>query len=347
MLASPREVTRTPSRRASSRTRPSLPWPVEPMMAKPVPALPRDADKYAYEFKWDGYRTLLFVQDGKVRVQSRNLRDVTGEYPELAHLAEVVPADQALLDGEVVVLDGQGMPSFQRLQNRAGFRGPKVMAPITFIAFDLLWLEGKDLRRGAWEQRRQLLEALELEGPGLLVPPSSRDGEELLEAAQRLGMEGVVAKRLDSVYEDGRRSGAWQKVKLLRRQEFVIGGYTLGEGMRRGSLGALLIGYYEGKRLRFAGRVGTGFTDQVLRQLRQRLKPLEQDASPFSEAVPEDVENVFVAPRLVCEVEFREWTDEGILRQPSYKGLRADKAPREVVREPVGEADADSKSKED
>lgn len=316
---------------ASSHGRTAPPWPLPPMLAK-LGAMPRDAAAHAYEFKWDGYRTVLVVEQGRARVQSRSLRDVTREYPELQGIAQALGQRQALLDGEIVVLGEEGLPSFQALQNRAGFAGPREPAVVSYLAFDVLWLDGRSLVDLPYAERRKALEGLDL-GEGAWVPPAQRDGETVLHASRELGLEGVVAKRLDSPYEPGKRSGAWVKVKNILRQEFVIGGWTPGEGSRKG-LGALLLGYHEGRALRYAGKVGTGFTDATLKTLAQLLAPLRRDACPFEGGeLPEHA--VFVEPRLVCEVAFAQWTHEGILRQASFKGLRSDKDAKDVVREEV------------
>lgn len=304
------------------------------MLAKPG-QMPTRAEDYAYEFKWDGYRTLLFADKGRAHVLSRRVRDVTGEFPELQEVAAALPRKRVILDGEIVVLDEQGRPSFERLQGRAGFHAPKdaASAPVVFLAFDLLWQDGRSLLREPYTVRRAALEKLGLKTDRAWVPPAYDDGAAVLQASRDLGLEGVLAKRRTSLYEAGQRSGAWVKVKLLKRQEFVVGGYTPGEGARGKSLGALLVGYYEDGALRFAGRVGTGFTEAMLKHLLAELAKLRVAKSPFAPnpLIPKD--SVFVQPKLVAEVAFAEWTRDGVLRQPSFQGLRSDKAPDEVVKE--------------
>lgn len=311
-------------------------WPVEPMMAKPVQAMPRDAERYAFEFKWDGYRTLLFCDGGAARVQSRNLRDVTGEFPELQAVAEALGPRHAVLDGEIVVLNANGRPDFGALQRRAGFGpapGPKLRVAVDFIAFDLLGLDGRSLMAEPYEARREALLGLGLPREAAWVPPSAPDGESVLEASRSLGLEGVVAKRLGSRYEPGLRSGAWLKVKNVKRQEFVVGGWLPGEGGRRGRIGSLLVGTYDGGTLVYAGSVGSGFTDKTLRELQALLEPLEVEACPF--APDEEILRAsrFTEPRLVAEVQYSGWTHDDHLRHPSFKGLRHDKDPKSVVRE--------------
>jgi bifunctional non-homologous end joining protein LigD len=309
------------------------------MLAKPG-TLPRPADAYAYEFKWDGYRTLLFADRGQARVQSRNLHDVTANYPELQSVARALGARRAVLDGEIVVLDARGRPDFAALQQRAGFGpGPALaaqQAPVTYFGFDLLWLDGRSLMRQPYAARRAALEGLGLEDPALWVPPAELDGEAAQAASRKLGLEGIVAKRLDSPYEPGQRSGAWVKVKNVHRQEVVVGGWTPGEGGRKGALGALLVGTYEDGALVYAGRVGTGFTAQTLTRLQPELARRARSTSPFAARHPDMPDEVrWVRPALVCEVQFTSWTRDGLLRHASFKGLRSDKDPRDVRREEV------------
>lgn len=247
----------------------------------------------------------------------------------------------AVLDGELVAFDEKGRPSFGTLQQRIGV-GDEASArrrardhPVVYMLFDVLHLEGRDVTREPWRARRERLDALELQGDAWRTPRFYEGGgPTMLDATRAQGLEGLVAKRADSAYEPGRRSGAWIKVKNSLRQEVVVGGWTQGEGRRAGQLGALLVGYRDDAgRLLFAGKVGTGFTEATLDDLARRLAPLARPTSPFEggAAVPRDAH--FVEPRLVAEVEFTEWTQGGTLRHPSFKGLRADKDPRDVVKE--------------
>jgi bifunctional non-homologous end joining protein LigD len=319
-----------------------MPDQLEPMKAT-LSKLPADDAAYGYEIKWDGVRAIAFCEVGRLRLQSRNLRDVTAQYPEVAALARELGSREAILDGELVAFDEHGRPSFQRLQRRmhlaseAAVRRRARETPVTYVIFDLLYLEGRLLIGLPYERRRELLEELELEGPSWQVPAYHRgDGAALLAASRERGLEGVVAKRLSSHYRPGTRSREWLKIKNVRSQEVVIGGWLPGKGRRQGEIGALLVGYREDadgdRRLRYAGKVGTGFDAADLRLLAKALEPLRRADSPFARRQPERGA-VFVEPRLVAEVEFNEWTDAGTLRHPSYKGLREDKDPGEVVRE--------------
>ncbi|MDQ1438238.1 MAG: bifunctional non-ous end joining protein LigD [Acidimicrobiaceae bacterium] len=302
----------------------------------------READ-WAFEIKWDGVRALCYVADGELRMESRNLLDITPRYPELAGLA-TTPAlarRNAILDGEVVAFDADGRPSFGLLQsrmhlaNQADVRQRMVDTPVVLMLFDLLWLDGESLMGLPWTERRAALDGLALDDPAFRISTAwPGEGAGLVAASRERGLEGVMAKRMDSVYEPGRRSRCWLKIKNVNRQEMVIGGWLPGEGNRTGRLGALLIGYYEGDDLRFAGKVGTGFNDKTLQEMAERLAPLARDTSPFADKVPWKQAR-YVQPELVADVEFTEWTGNGTLRHPSYKGLRADKSPREVVREPL------------
>ncbi len=309
-----------------------------------------DGDGWAFEPKWDGMRILAAVGDRDggadgggepgITLTTANGHDATVRFPELEPLASAV-GTAAVLDGEVVVLDGE-RPSFARLQHRihvadeADARRRAADAPVTYVVFDLLHLDGHELVTLPWEARRQLLEELVEPGPHWVVSTVTADGTALFEAARRAGMEGVVAKRVDSAYEEGRRSGAWRKVKVRRRQELVVGGWTRGAGNRSGMLGALLVGHYEAGRLRFAGGVGTGFDDAELVRLGALLAARSRDTCPFDPPPPDPTarDAQWVDPDLVVEVEFAEWTAEGRLRHPAYVGQRTDRDPATVVREP-------------
>lgn len=319
-----------------------LPGVIEPMKAT-LARLPEDDENWAYEIKWDGVRALAYCEPGHLRLVTRNGKEVAHRYPEIRGMLEQLGAREALLDGELVAFDEEGRPSFQRLQRRihvesdAAIRRLRESTPVTYMAFDLLHLDGRSLMGLPYEERRAKLEALELAGERWQTPAYHRgDGAALLEASRKQGLEGIIAKRLGSAYVPGKRTRDWLKVKNVRGQEVVIGGWVPGKGRREGELGALLVGYFErdGKqrRLRYAGKVGTGFDASELRMLRERLAPLERDTSPFEGRQPEKGAT-FTEPELVCEVEFAEWTRAGTLRHPSYKGLREDKAARDVVRE--------------
>lgn len=312
-----------------------MPDPVAPMLAT-TGAYPDDPESWAFEMKWDGIRALARLHDGGVTVRSRNLADITAQYPELQELATLLPGRDALLDGEIVAPVPGKQPSFQRLQARFGVTGKAAVrqkmedVPIVYVVFDVLHLDGHDLTLLPYEERRAVLESLRIRGARCQTPPVViGDGRGLLAIP---GGEGVVAKRLGSAYERGARSAAWRKIKRQRRQELVVGGYTHGKGARRGAIGSLMMGHYDDEgRLHYAGNVGTGFTEKMLEEIERRLKPHVRDASPF--AGPVDKPGVFVEPLLVAEVEFTEWTRDGHLRHPSFKGFRFDKDPRDVRRE--------------
>jgi bifunctional non-homologous end joining protein LigD len=319
-----------------------VPEGIEPMKAT-LGELPKDEDAYGYEIKWDGVRAIAYCSGGRVRLESRNLRDITAQYPEVRALGRQLGARDAVLDGELVALDEADRPSFQRLQRRMHLGDDAVIrrrareVPVTYMLFDLLYLDGESTMPLPFEERRERLEGLELVGDRWQTPSYHRgDGGALLAATAKRGLEGIVAKRLDSPYLPGRRTTAWVKVKNARAQEIVIGGWVPGKGRRETMIGALLVGYYEDGELRYAGKVGTGFTEDDLRRLAALLEPLRRSDSPFTGRQPPK-DSVFAEPRLVAEVEFNEWTATGTMRHPSFKGLRDDKDPRDVVREePAG-----------
>ena len=303
---------------------------VVPMKAVTGP-LPSEAedDGWGYEIKWDGYRTIAFVDDGEVRLQSTNLLDLTPRWPELSGLPEGVHAARAVLDGETVVLAPDGTPRFELLQRHE--------IPVTYVVFDVLSIDGNDTTGLPYEDRRRLLTELVTPGDHWFVPAHQiGGGRELLAAARDRSLEGIVAKRLGSTYQPGKRSPAWRKVKVRREQELVIGGWTKGGGNREDVFGSVLLGYYDDGALRYAGAVGTGFDRRLLESLQQKFAELATDTCPFDPPPPTAVRRTarWVRPELVCEVAFAEWTFEGIVRQASFLGLRDDKDPREVVREP-------------
>jgi len=284
------------------------------------------AAQWAFEGKFDGYRMLVEVNHGTLRLKTRNGRDVTREYPQLQPLASLFPGHHVVLDGEAVALDSDGIPNFTEMQNRA--RSER----IEFWAFDILYLDGGSLLRAKYRDRRRLLETF-AEGTRLIVPPLlDGDGPEALAYSRKRKWEGVVAKKWDSTYQPGRRSSAWIKDKNWNTQEAVIGGWRKGEGGRSSGIGALLLGIPEGDGLRFIGRVGTGFTEKDLLALKKILAPLHTDASPFHPALPrpETKDVTYVRPELVGEVRYGEMTSDGRLRHPSWRGLRNDKVPAEV-----------------
>jgi bifunctional non-homologous end joining protein LigD len=335
-----------------ARDRDPFPENLVPMLAR-LSTLPRDDGKWAVEVKWDGIRAIAYCRPGRVQLQTRNLNDVTAQYPEVRRISRALGARDAVLDGELVAFDENGRPSFERLQQRIHNTDENVVRrrmkthPVVYVVFDLLHLDGEDLNREPYTRRRELLEGLELAGDAWQTPGYSvGHAKELLAASRAQGLEGVMLKRTDSTYSPGNRTGAWLKVKNVSRQELVIGGWTPGEGRRKNHVGALLVGYFErdgGKPvLRYAGKVGTGFKAADLTAIAARLAPLERKTSPFAAGPKPPKGARFVEPRLVAEVEFREMTNEGMLRHPAYKGLREDKAASEVVLEratdPQGES---------
>jgi len=314
-----------------------------PMLATAASELPPDPDgAWAYELKWDGVRALAYLRDGTIRLESRNLNDITPRYPELHGLADACPGCALVLDGEVVAFDAEGRPSFSLLQTRMHLTGERNVAarvgtaPLAFLIFDVLHIDGRSTRDLAWAERRPLLEGLELNGPGWQTPKAhvgAGIGPAVLEASKAGSLEGVIAKRTSSLYTPGRRSRDWLKIKNTCRQEFVVGGWLPGAGNRTGRIGALLAGYHdEAGTLRFAGKVGTGFTDAELTRLGAQFAERPRADSPFADKVPYR-EARFLEPDLVMEIEFTEWTHTGTLRHPSYKGLRDDKPAAAVVRE--------------
>jgi bifunctional non-homologous end joining protein LigD len=313
-----------------------MPEHVVPMMAR-LSDLPKHDRDYGFEVKWDGVRAIAYCEDGRVRLESRNLRDVTKQYPELSKLGRELGSRRAVLDGEIVALDEQGRPDFQRLQPRMHVVSESTIrrrvsdTPVVYMIFDVLWLEGHLTMPLPYTERRKRLEGLDLNGDYWRTPAYHvGDGKAMLKASKEQGLEGVVAKRLDSRYEPGSRSGAWLKIKNKLRQEFVIGGWLPGEGGRSNTLGSLAVGYYEDGRLRYAGNVGTGFTQRTLADVLAELKKRERPDSPFEGRQPPKGTR-FVEPELVAEVEFRAWTKTRTLRQPSFKGLRDDKNARDVI----------------
>ena len=319
-----------------------------PMLA--VAGAPLDpAERWSVEMKWDGVRALCRVADGRVTLTSRNGLDLTPTYPELQALAAQVHADRAVLDGEVVALDDRGRPAFSRLQQRMGLtRSADVErarrgAPVRLFLFDVLQVEGHDVLAAPLADRRDLLERLVEPGGPIEVPPvvATAAGDDLpgavdgaMATSGALGLEGVVVKRADSPYRPGARSGDWVKRKHERQQEVVVAGWRPGSGRREGGIGSLLLGVHEDGALRDVGRVGTGFSDADLDGIAARLRPLERTTSPLTGVPRADASDAhWVTPSLVGEVRFAEWTDDGRLRQASWRGFRPDKRAGDVVRE--------------
>ena len=301
-------------------------------------------DDWAYEMKWDGYRAIASIRgrgdDREVSFRSRNNLDMTVTFPELAALLDCVDGD-AVLDGEIVALDDNGRPSFERLQQRSGLTKPgeveaaRKKQAVQYFVFDALQLGSDSLVNLPYDQRRDRVEAAIRErGPVKVPGDAGSDLAKALATSKRLGLEGVMAKRRDSPYREGKRSRDWIKLKHTSTQEVVIGGWRPGKGARADTIGSLLLGIPEGDTLRYVGRVGTGFSDSELTKLRARLDRMSRQSSPFGDVPREDARDArWVTPTLVGEVEFAETTSEGRLRAPAWKGWRPDKNPEDVVLE--------------
>jgi bifunctional non-homologous end joining protein LigD len=319
-----------------------MPSTFAPMLATPATERPRHGE-WAYELKWDGIRAIAFVDGGRARFTNRRGGDITARYPELRALGRAMGSTRAILDGEIVSIDpATGRPDFHRIQQRMHVDGEHRIRklseelPVTYIVFDLVWFDGHSLVPEPYEERRARLLALGLTGPNWQTPPHEvGDGAATEDVSRQFGLEGIVAKALGRAYEPGRRSTAWLKIKHGRRQELVVGGWMPGEKGRTGSVGSLLVGYYaddEPDVLVYAGRVGSGLTQADVARYDRELPEIERATSPFERGdVPRGAR--FVAPRLVVEVKFTEWTPNGAIRQPVWLGDRDDVEPKTVRRE--------------
>jgi bifunctional non-homologous end joining protein LigD len=318
-----------------------MPQSIHPMLATLVDE-PFTDPEWLFEVKWDGYRALAFLRNGRARLVSRNQNDLTAQYPELHGLASVIGADSAILDGEIVALDEQGRPSFSQMQQRAGMTGgqrhaPKAGIPVQYYAFDLLYVEGYDLTRVDLEARKNLLSEILIRGERVRYSEHFDDGLQLFEAARSQKLEGIVAKRRKSCYET-KRSREWLKVKITRRVECVIGGYTDPKGSRE-HFGSIVLGLYDDSgRLIHIGQAGSGFTEASHRQMWKLLQERQTNRSPFFGKVEALRRVHWVKPELVVEIKFTEWTHEtdagGVkMRAPVYEGLRFDKPAKECVLE--------------
>ena len=301
-----------------------------------------DADLWSYENKWDGVRAVAYVGGGELKLYSRNGNDITASYPELIELTMLLADHEAILDGEIVACKKPGVPSFSLLQRRMNLVSLPEIArlrdeiPVEYYAFDLLSLNGVSLLNKKYADRRLLLEAAGIDGDRCRVPPVL-DGTaaDALQRTRTRGLEGVVAKRRDSVYRPGKRTRSWLKVKNFNDLEVIIGGWKPGNGARAGTLGSLLVGVPDGGGLRYAGKVGTGFDEAALQHLMSVLEPLRRRTSPFQDVVPaaERKDAIWVSPELVGEVTFAEWTDTNRIRASSWRGLRPDKDAAELLAE--------------
>ena len=333
-------------KRATSKSKlkqPEFIWPMNALLTESVPA----RGNWLYEIKWDGYRAVAVKTGRQTQLYSRRYRLVTEDFPEIARAISRIPDERFTLDGEIVALNEDGRASFQLLQNFRQHSAADQRNVIYYYAFDLLNSQGRDLTNLPLTARKELLERLLRGVPDPIRFSASLPGDphQLLEHARHQGLEGLIAKRADSVYEPGRRTGAWIKLKITLEQEFVIGGYTAPQGSRP-HFGAVLVGHYEGDKLIFVSRVGTGFNTKTLGELHQMFQRLRTDRPPFSNVpsrragrfgggltAAEMRRCTWLQPKLVAQVRFTEWTDEGGIRHPVFLGLRDDKPPRDVVRE--------------
>jgi bifunctional non-homologous end joining protein LigD len=314
-----------------------MPRLIEPMMASLRRGLPHDDGRYGWEFKWDGVRAIAYVDGGHIRLLSRTGRDITETYPELAVLAREAGAP-VIVDGEIIAIR-DGRPDFGLLQSRMHARHPPGHlireVPVQLYLFDLLHHDGQSLLPAPYTRRRERLAELALDaGPVRTTPWYPGGAADVLAASLANALEGVVGKPLASAYHPGQRRD-WIKIKNIRHQEVIICGWKPGQGRRADTIGSLLVGIRDGPRLRYAGHVGTGFTQAALTDLMGRLRPLLRADSPFGTPVPaphaRDAQ--WVHPQLVGEVAFTEWTTDRMLRHPSWRGLRTDKHPGQVHQE--------------
>ncbi|MGZ3526570.1 MAG: non-homologous end-joining DNA ligase [Vulcanimicrobiaceae bacterium] len=328
----------SPARRQAIKRDP-IPKIKQPMLATLIDK-PFNDDNWLFEIKWDGYRAICTIdENGKVSLVSRNGLDFLPQFPELAELGTAFSSVPVVVDGEIVSLDSQGRSSFQRLQGsfnrkRPSARSPEAKKyPLTFVVFDLLYADGRDLRKTPLEERKERLKSVIADDDLVLYSKHViGEGVALYEQAQRKHLEGIIGKRRDSAYKEG-RSRDWVKIKAQLIQEAVIGGYTEPRGSRKG-FGALLLGLYDDRgKLHYVGHVGTGFDTKTLEKLTEQLKKLERKTSPFVEPVDSNTPAHWVKPELVAEVRFTEWTRDGYMRQPAFLGLRVDKDPKECKRE--------------
>jgi bifunctional non-homologous end joining protein LigD len=325
-----------------------MPTTVWPMLAESV-AEPFDGPDWLFEIKWDGYRAIAFLENGKVRLVSRNQNELTARYPELKDLAKAVNARNAILDGEVVAVDAEGKPSFTLMQQRTGFRPGGKRAPVNadipvlYYAFDLIYLDGEDWHKVNLEDRKRKLASIIKPGDSLRFSDHYEEqGHALFELAKSKGLEGIVAKRRNSCYEE-RRSREWLKIKIRKRIECVVGGFTEPEGTRA-HFGSLVLGLYDKQgHLIHAGQAGSGFNQKSLAEIMKTLKKLETKKNPFYGEVEALRKVHWVKPELVAEIEYAEWTGGANtgggpkLRAPVFLGLRDDKKPEECTLEQVTE----------
>ncbi|MGH9125527.1 MAG: non-homologous end-joining DNA ligase [Acidimicrobiales bacterium] len=318
---------------------------IAPMLAGST-GIPRTTTGWVFEPKWDGVRAIARAWSGRVTLASRLGNDVTAGYPELAALGPALGAHAAVLDGEIVAFDDRGRPSFERLQSRMHVRHPSAAllasVPVLYVIFDLLWLDGHDLTTASFTERRRALDGLDPKGPSWMVSHLSAEAPDdaTLAACRQVGMEGYMGKLAASTYSPGNRSKSWTKIKCVRQREFVVGGWTEGSGGRSGQIGSLAVGWVDPDAetppglpfaLRYAGQVGSGLNELLLRHLTGIFRDSAREMPTFVPPPPPPRAIHYVYPTLVVEVVFNEMTTAGVLRQPSLKGLRDDVTPDSVV----------------
>jgi len=339
-----RKAAEEPKPKARGARKDAMPNVTQPMLATLVDE-PFDDREWLFEIKWDGYRALCKIDErGNLTLRSRNGLDFLKQFGELEHLGGAFASVPILVDGEIVSLDAKGRSSFQRLQGSFNRYRPSARAsnaqqyPLTFVAFDCLYADGKDIRRQPLEERKAVLERLIADRSKVLYSKHVLErGRALFEQAQQAQLEGIIGKKRASPYQE-RRSRDWVKIKAQLVQECVIGGYTEPRGSRKG-FGSLLLGLYERQRLQYAGHVGTGFDEKNLASIYKSLRALETKRSPFAEEVQSNTPAHWVKPQVVAQVRFTEWTRDGLMRHPAFLGLRVDKDPKSCVREEPLDAD--------
>src|SRR5215831_6604378 len=311
--------------------------PVRPMLAKTGEAF--DSDRHVFEVKWDGLRTLVFLKNGKIELQNRNLRDVTAGYPELGALKDSVKADQAILDGETVILSNDGTPDFGSLQNRFGVEDAKRVSalsktiPVTYVAFDLLHLDGKDYVAKPLIERKEKLQTITSEGPHLLFGEHiETQGVKFFKEVLRKGFEGALGKEKQSPYIPGNRGGSWIKFKGVQTMDCIVVGYTKGEGFRSATFGSLVVAAYgQDGKLRHMTNVGGGFDNQTLDELKPRLAKLKTETPQLIGPIDAPLPVTWLKPKLVCEVKYMSITRDGKLRFPRFSRMRTDKTPEDCI----------------